>query len=695
LVGRHLGGVPPHQYGTWVYFPWSGRLGHVLPESEFVELRTVRNRHKILKRDQAVLRKKTIGIAGLSVGASIAATLALEGIGGAFRLADHDALSLSNLNRLRAAVTDIRVNKAVLAGRALAEIDPYLDILVLDDGVTEQAASAFVEGLDLLIEECDDLEMKVRLREYARQHGVPVIMETSDRGTLDVERFDTDKSRPLFHGVAGNIQASNLRALSREDRVSIVMKILGPDMSPSAAASMLEIGESITTWPQLASGVTLGGATVTDAARRILLGRLTESGRFRVDFDRLVSDGQQGPLHNPGVFLAEPAIEAATPREPLPLPPLSKDPIPTPAEIRYLVEHAILAPSGGNAQPWRFEAYRNRVCASLDTYKLPGILNCDQLRGYVALGAAVENLVLASTAVGLEVTTDFHCEKARSRCDLTITRLSAPPSVDPLHRQVHRPVTNRRAGDQQALSPDERTTLKSALKTPDSRLQFVEDRETLDRLGALAGLGDRLRFLSPVMHANMMAEVRWDLGDVLSTRDGLDRATFEMDESELIGLRLLRDPDVPALLNRLDGSAMRIARRTERVFRSCSAAVLLTTTGQSPESFFEGGRALERVWLVATSLKLGFYPQSALPYLFAQLNQGTADGLTEREQSALRNLRHDYLRIFDIAGNEAEILLFCLSHAPPPTAHSLRRPVDSFLTIADTRHGITSAEIDY
>ncbi len=51
---------------------------------------------------------------------------------------------------------------------------------------------------------------------------------------------------------------------------------------------MPEIRRTISTWPQLASGVALGGALVTDVVRRILLGELTDSGRYYVDVESII-----------------------------------------------------------------------------------------------------------------------------------------------------------------------------------------------------------------------------------------------------------------------------------------------------------------------------------------------------------------------------------------------------------------------
>jgi hypothetical protein len=185
----------PSEYGLWVYFPWLRSLVHTLPESEYHFLRSNRNCYKITPEEQKQLRSFTIGIVGLSVGKAAAQTLALEGIGGRFRLADCDTLSLSNLNRLQGGIHDIGLNKTILAARQLFEINPFLKIELFQEGITESNMHTFFVSdcsLDLLIEECDDLFMKVRLREVARERRVPVLMETSDRGLLDIERFDME-----------------------------------------------------------------------------------------------------------------------------------------------------------------------------------------------------------------------------------------------------------------------------------------------------------------------------------------------------------------------------------------------------------------------------------------------------------------------------------------------------------------------
>ncbi len=58
LIIQHLNGGALADYGVWVYYPWNGRMVHLLDEDEFIEVRTNRNQFKITKTEQELLRKK-------------------------------------------------------------------------------------------------------------------------------------------------------------------------------------------------------------------------------------------------------------------------------------------------------------------------------------------------------------------------------------------------------------------------------------------------------------------------------------------------------------------------------------------------------------------------------------------------------------------------------------------------------------
>ncbi|MFF9473109.1 ThiF family adenylyltransferase [Streptomyces roseolus] len=309
LTGRRLAeavveltdGAEPSRYGTWAWYPWSGRLVRVLPREEFRRVRTDRNRGRITTAEQRRLLTRRIGVIGLSVGSSAALTCAMEGVAGSFRLADFDTLGLSNLNRLRAGVHDLGLPKTVLCARQMYEIDPYLDIELWQEGLTEDTIDAFFGAadrpLDLVIEECDTPWVKTAAREHARRHGVPVLMDTNDRGMLDVERFDLEPDRPLFHGRGGDLSAEDVRRLPPADALAYLLRVCDESrLSPAMKDALGRIGHSLSSWPQLASGVTLGGALVTDTARRILLGAPVASGRYYTDLEEIIGTLDAEPV---------------------------------------------------------------------------------------------------------------------------------------------------------------------------------------------------------------------------------------------------------------------------------------------------------------------------------------------------------------------------------------------------------------
>jgi molybdopterin/thiamine biosynthesis adenylyltransferase len=272
-------------YGCWIYYPWRNTAVHLLDEEEFFRVRTARNMHKITQVEQDILRQKKIGIIGLSVGHSVAMALALEGVGGTLRLADFDVLELSNCNRINTSVLHLGLPKTEMAIRDLAEINPFLKVEVWNQGLSSSNVDDFFSSggiLDAVVDECDSADIKLLARIKAKQYRVPLLMETSDRGLLDIERYDQERNLPLLHGM---LNEKDYRVdLNPDEKRTILLRMIDVSkVSERGLFSMLEIGKSIPSWPQLASDVLSGGATVAMALRLILLGEEIDSKRVYVD----------------------------------------------------------------------------------------------------------------------------------------------------------------------------------------------------------------------------------------------------------------------------------------------------------------------------------------------------------------------------------------------------------------------------
>ncbi|MFH8407075.1 Rv1355c family protein [Streptomyces sp. NPDC018019] len=679
-VADHLDGGRPAEYGTWVWYPWSRQLVHVLPPAEYRELRQSRNRYKITAEEQSLLARKTVAVIGLSVGAASAVTLAQEGVGNRFRLADFDRLSLSNINRLRASPAEIGLPKVVIAARQMYEIDPYLDIAVWPEGLTEENTDTFLVGsgrTDLLVEECDDMYLKVHARERARALGIPVLMEANERGMLDVERFDREPDRPLLHGLLNGVAAAGFKAMSTREKLPYLLRILGEDeLSERLVPSLVEVGKTISSWPQLASGVALGAALVTDTARRLLLGRFTASGRYFVDLDELIRDGSQTLVTAP--------TPDPTPKEtpaPLLLPDAGSATLGEEG-IRRLVAHGIQAPSGGNSQPWQFVARGEAVDCRIDPAQPETLLDFERCATHLAIGAAVENIHLAAQASGWACDAQTFPAPADSDlvCRLTFSRAAHAPRPALFDWVEHR-TTNRNPGPARPLDEAHAAALTDCAAESGARLHLVTDRDQLDAMGRILGAGDRLRMLSSQLHREMMNELRWDSEDTRRTRDGIDIATLGLDDVDLAGVRLARHWSHLAFIRRIGGGEA-FEEGAVKAIAASSAIGCLTIPGTGPQAFVDGGRALQRLWLTATSLGLGLQPHTSLLYLFARAERGNDAGLDAAETDTVRALRTRFTAVVPAKPDESELMLFRLSYAPSPAVRSLRRTVDSVLRFA-------------
>ena len=662
-----LGDCDLEQFGRWVYYPWSGQLVHILPEPMFNQLRLDRNRNKITKVEQVKLSQLAIGIIGLSAGNAIALTLALEGIGETFKLADFDQLELANMNRLRASLHDLGVSKTVLTARQIYEVNPYAQITLFEAGITMGNIEAFLlesPRLDLIIEECDSMNIKFMVREKACQYRIPVIMETGDRGMLDVERFDLEPGRPIFHGRVCSTAGEASPELSPARRIELGLQIVGAaDISAELAASMTEIGHTISTWPQLASEVALGGALVATAVHGMFCDQTLSSGRYYADLRQILQ-------------IAPPHVDKADSPAPVTCHLSQK-------ERHYIAEHAALAPSGGNVQPWQFEFKGQTMKIRLDQKRAKSLLNAGGRAAYLALGAATENAMIAANSLGyltvvsflperdLPLTGAIQIEFQQGDCDINTAQAQLT--------LVRQRVTNRRLSVREPLAAEDESQLKAVLADDLAQLQLVKDDVSIQKVADIIGKAERIRLLNAHLHPETIAEVRWTSEETQRTRDGIDIETLEPTTGDRAALEILKRSDVAVLLRRWRAGEA-ISAWSAKPVECASAVGLLIVKTDDAVGYMQAGVALQRLWLKATELKLAMQPMTALLYMLQMLDSSAYGNVFESDESEqLRQLESQLTELYGPHPRGRRALLFRLAKAAAPTVRSLRLPLNAVM----------------
>lgn len=289
---KHFGDRKSWQLGSWVYYPWSGDLVHILEKELFLESRTIRNKDLINEREQYEYATFTVGCAGMSVGSNVAQSLAISGGSQKIKLVDGAVISASNLNRITTGVYDVGSSKSLVVARKLYEMNPYMEIERSDQNITEKNIADFFEQpwpLHAVVDEIDDLKIKILLRIEARKRGLPVIMATDlgDDVMLDVERFDLDNTLPLFHGLVPNVEELLTREVSKREWLKYATSIIGPQNTPlRMQQSLLKVGTKLVTQPQLGPTAMMSGVVVAYAIRQIATGEKLRSGRTILSLDK-------------------------------------------------------------------------------------------------------------------------------------------------------------------------------------------------------------------------------------------------------------------------------------------------------------------------------------------------------------------------------------------------------------------------
>jgi molybdopterin/thiamine biosynthesis adenylyltransferase len=157
------------------------QASHYYP-SEFQEeiyfQRTKRNHFWLGGVDgQEKLKSLKVGVAGLGgMGSNLAEIMVRLGVGH-IKIADPDTIEVSNLNRqVIANMNTVGKKKAEASAAELRTIAKDFELVVYDQGITQENAEEFVSDIDVLINEVDVGPLRVHqwLHQAARKRNIPV-----------------------------------------------------------------------------------------------------------------------------------------------------------------------------------------------------------------------------------------------------------------------------------------------------------------------------------------------------------------------------------------------------------------------------------------------------------------------------------------------------------------------------------------
>ncbi|HEY7199872.1 MAG TPA: ThiF family adenylyltransferase [Candidatus Dormibacteraeota bacterium] len=644
-----------------------------------------RNLGWVTADEQALLRSRRVAIAGLGgVGGSHLVTLARLGIS-RFHIADIDVFEIENFNRQYGArMSTVGRAKTDVLADAARDVNPSVELRVFPDGVRADNVGDFLADVDLYVDGLDFFAVAERRAVFAAcaSQGIPAI--TAAPLGMGVALLNFLPGRMTFDEYFGMEGASEPEQLLR-----FFVGLAPAGLQQRYLVDPTSIDLANHRGPSTAMACELCAGAAASQALKILLGR----GHVRpaphgLQFDAYLDrtrrtwrpSGNRHPLQRLTLAIARRRL--MTPRTPAPA-------TPTGDVVRDVLDLARWAPSGDNAQPWRFERLGDR---SFAVHARPGddIYDLQGHASQLALGALLETIAIAATTRGLLARVRRRAEDERTPVfDVELVE-DGGVAESPLAPAIRLRRVQRRPMPSTPLTARQVSALREAAAPFELRLlASAGDRRRAARLNFANAL---LRLGTPETFDTHAAAIEWNA----------DRSEERMPDGALgvnpLTARVMRwalaSRRRAAMLDRIGGSAGPAVEMDLLPGLACAAHFVLVAA-QPPDSlddYLDAGRAVQRFWLTATRVGLQVQPQYT-PLVFAEYVRDrvrfTGDGRSWRRAQAIA------VRLAGLLGAdtvERAVFYGRIGGGPPAAARSTRLPVERLLMSASSSTAAANAD---
>jgi hypothetical protein len=335
--------------------------------------------------------------------------------------------------------------------------------------------------------------------------------------------------------------------------------------------------------------------------------------------------------------------------------------------VEAIAAAAIRAPSGGNAQPWYVDTAEGCVTIRLAP-EYTSTMDIGLRGSAVAVGAAAYNARVAAASHGALGTVHFDESDERSPLR-AVVRLGHGDNAElaRLYEPMLLRETNRYHGSPGSIDTKTIGSLQSAARREGGRLRLLITRDEIHKAAQIFAAADRTRYLTPRLHAEMAAELRWPEDGCAES--GIDVRSLELDPGELRTLDILRRPEVVAQLAEWDAGGALVADTRARVSASAALAVL-SVHGDTLTDYARGGSAVEAVWIAAQQHGLAVQPIAPV-FLYAR-NPDELRELSPTFAPSLHELQCSLRHLADTGPDESLVLVLRLFNAPRTSVRSRR-----------------------
>lgn len=342
--------------------------------------------------------------------------------------------------------------------------------------------------------------------------------------------------------------------------------------------------------------------------------------------------------------------------------------------IQKILDVAVYAPSGDNSQPWKFTVKDNEI----KIFNIPDrdnpYLNFRQSGSYVAHGALIENIVIAASQSGYAAEINLFPDSREPDLVAVANLAQTNPKEELFYPYIKERCTNRKPYQDTKLSEGQKRSFMHAQEEvgKGGKVILVDDEDKKKALGEALSAMEQVALETDFLHKLFFDDIVWTEKEELKKKHGLYIKTMELPPPVQMLFKIIKHWLVMKFLNKI-GFAKMAAKGNAKVYAKAAALGSVVMDADSAEDFINAGRLIQRVWLKATKMKLGFQPVAGILFLARRVLAGEAKELSDEHVTLAKKSYETIKRAFGVYQGTVA-MVFRIGVADPPSARSSRKP---------------------
>ena len=338
------------------------------------------------------------------------------------------------------------------------------------------------------------------------------------------------------------------------------------------------------------------------------------------------------------------------------------------------------APSGENCQPWHLTVRNTAIEVHLLPERDTSAYNWGQRSSYLANGAAIENMVIAASAEQYRAEVKYFPNPADEWHIATIILMKDPiGKPDMLAAYTSKRISNRKPYKKDPLTDEERRALFASVEDAYGSMNLIEGRGDVVRLGRVGSTNEEVMLANRSLHQFFFSHVSWTKEEDEKKKVGFYIKTLELPPPAEMMFKLFRRWFTMRILGAIGFNRI-VGKQNGSTNASAAAMGAFMIEGIEPLDFVRIGRAVERLWLTATSLGLSLQPLTGILFFRLRIVAKEGEVFSEHERNLIMNSYREASKIIKADGKHV-IFMFRIGRGAAPSARAIRFPLEDVITI--------------